>query len=62
VASRSRSGCISQNQALSKKYRIAGYPDGRDAVVHRQVPRQLGLRPGGPVPFVAALQELENAP
>lgn len=53
---------ISQNQALSKKYRITGYPTIVMLSPTGKFLANLGYAPGGPVPFVAALQEFENAP
>lgn len=53
---------ISQNQALSKKYRITGYPTIVMLSPTGKFLASLGYAPGGPVPFVAALQEFENAP
>ncbi len=53
---------ISQNQALSKKYRVTGYPTVVMLSPTGKFLANLGYAPGGPVPFVAALQEFENAP
>jgi thiol-disulfide isomerase/thioredoxin len=53
---------ISQNQALSKKYRITGYPTVVMLSPTGKFLASLGYAPGGPVPFVAALQELESKP
>ncbi len=53
---------ISQNQALSKKYRITGYPTIVMLSPTGKFLANLGYAPGGPVPFVTALQEFENAP
>ncbi|MBM3873264.1 MAG: DUF255 domain-containing protein [Verrucomicrobia bacterium] len=53
---------ISQNQALSKKYRVTGYPTVVMLSPTGKFLASLGYAPGGPVPFVTALQELENAP
>jgi hypothetical protein len=53
---------IAQNQALSKKYRVTGYPTVVMLSPTGKFLANLGYAPGGPVPFVAALQEVENAP
>lgn len=53
---------ISQNQALSKKYRVTGYPTVVMLSPTGKFLANLGYAPGGPVPFVSALQEFENAP
>jgi len=53
---------ISQNQALSKKYRITGYPTVVMLSPTGKFLANLGYAPGGPAPFVAALQEVESAP
>lgn len=53
---------ISQNQALSKKYRITGYPTVVMLSPTGKFLANLGYAPGGPAPFVSALQEVENAP
>lgn len=53
---------IAQNQALSKKYRVTGYPTVVMLSPTGKFLANLGYAPGGPVPFVEALQEVENAP
>ena len=53
---------VSQNRALSKRYRIDGYPTIVLLGSRGKFLANLGYQPGGPTPFLAALAEHEQAP
>jgi len=55
-------GLVSQNRALSKRYRIDGYPTIVLLGSRGKFLANLGYQPGGPTPFLAALAEHEQAP
>jgi len=52
---------VAQNKALSKRYRIDGYPTIVMLTSTGKFLANLGYQPGGPNPFLAALTELEQA-